>query len=1393
MSVSQFLIRLAAHWPTVLGVTVGAVLIVCLLLIRQMNKAKRAAAPQPDMAPAGDLEAAVEVELLPPPAIPAPRQVRRTVARGFRTLRERVTSRTLRYRTPCFLLLGPESAGKTTLLRQLAPEAVSPADLTEAIGCRWHFFDRAVTIEVDGRLLLSDTQPGASDQAWAALHRALRFHRPERPIDGVVLAIPASDLFGPKRLDPEALVLRARGVYKRLQSAQRILGLRIPLYVVVTKCDLLVGFQDLCVAVPEEKRGESFGWSNPYALESAFVPEWIDEAFDSISDDLFEVQMEFLARGEVEDPDGLFQFSGTFRSLHDPLRTFTTELCRESAYQESFFFRGIYFTGDGTPDAAERLLDSDYHDQDAAESTETWALPPLPATLAVSREPYFLHDLFVDKIFGEAGLARSVAGSRVSRNRAILAMQAAILLIIVGGGIGIWRASVVLERESGLLLSVLSDIRVDLDFLNERATLPGKQPVRSWGTALNNRVFPLLSSMARVNENRLASFFLPSSWASSLHWDISESMRQGFTNIVLPAMYNAILAKADSIVAPPSPTATTIDAIANASAMPGIDGGQLPRYLSAVARLGRNLQRYDTVSFVGAEDTELQNLASLVQYLFAEELPPEFLENKRYHRTALWESYGQRITPRDRPRYNAAVVDRSEVLLRNYYDGLIYRLADIHARFQSAEAVQRLTPADLADFRKLRDELADVQRVLDGSEPFWFDETKPVGASLLSILDSIPATPLTTPKPIRDDFTRTFYKVRKEKLLELNQRLDQAGASAVTRGPGATMALSPQLSKLQLALDSLFSQSFVVAGPPLVAQAAPPPGAHVRWDVAGLDRALVEEKRYEAFVARRRAQGDPAMNHLVEGLALVQLEARLSDAVTRSMQPEAPSFTFGLRDRERDLRNRIAAFQEPAARLVQLLATTDRLGLTDTYDEIADLYATQAMGMLAEVDAVLEDGGAYRPAGGSLAGWDGTQPPIYVAFRARDLDELERYLGEQRTRVGYLVTNFAAPLLAGLTADPLSPYLADAGESAHALIAKWSGLVKELDRYEAKTGTSSVEVLEKFIREEMVVPDLKVCAVNSGRRVVTGGDFFLAARNRLRTQLYSRCEQLVVARAQQRYEAIQRYFNANLAGRYPFSRDLAPNSPEADIQAVRQFFGLYDQLGDFRTAITSADASSFLDRMEDVQAFLQPLLEADTTPGGPAFNVSVAFRANRDQERGADQIVDWSLALGGAPVNYRGQADQQSAVWRPGAPAALSLRWALQSSERPVRPQDGGVAVEDRDARFRYTGGWALLRLIQSHAAPGTRGDQGYLLHFEVPTARVGKTGSSPAETAQLYIQLKLDYSKAGPPPPFPVFPIRAPGTTRQTAASSDYLDLPRSPDRMMERRTSPSLDGGAR
>src|SRR5690606_15193442 len=139
-----------------------------------------------------------------------------------------------------------------------------------------------------------------------------------------------------------------------------------------------------------------------------------------------------------------------------------------------------------------------------------------------------------------------------------------------------------------------------------------------------------------------------------------------------------------------------------------------------------------------------------------------------------------------------------------------------------------------------RDELTAVERVLRGSESFWFDGSQPVGTSLLALLDSIPETALTAPDRLRGEFEEMFHRVRREKLQELNARLGarMGGSAAPAVGVGGAMGLSPQLVTLQATLDTLFAQPFIANTPAPSSWSAPPPAAQLRWDVAALDRAL---------------------------------------------------------------------------------------------------------------------------------------------------------------------------------------------------------------------------------------------------------------------------------------------------------------------------------------------------------------------------------------------------------------------------------------------------------------------------------------------------------------------------------------------------------------------------
>ena len=157
--------------------------------------------------------------------------------------------------------------------------------------------------------------------------------------------------------DEGPLIAAAARYTELLTRAQRRFGFTFPLYVVVTKCDVVEGFGSFCRQLPEHRLEDVFGWSAPWSFETGHKPEWTDNAFDSVGQELEELRNEILVeKGDLPNADEVFLFPSAFQALRAPLRVFLDRLLRESVYRETFGARGLYFTGEIQPEAAPESL-----------------------------------------------------------------------------------------------------------------------------------------------------------------------------------------------------------------------------------------------------------------------------------------------------------------------------------------------------------------------------------------------------------------------------------------------------------------------------------------------------------------------------------------------------------------------------------------------------------------------------------------------------------------------------------------------------------------------------------------------------------------------------------------------------------------------------------------------------------------------------------------------------------------------------------------------------------------------------------------------------------------------------------------------------------------------------
>ena len=241
-------------------------------------------------------------------------QLRHAFDQARQRIRANVSRRQARDRLPRFLMLGDAASGKTSLLSHLGLNALGEPPDSESLEahppCQWWLFEQGMVLDIAGNVLFQTDTHDEGDERWQSLLRRLQRDRPARPLDGVILTLSFTDLT--RQATPGAHELshlkdKATCLTNKLVRAQRMFDLRFPIYILVTKCDQIHGFQSLCRNLPVPRHQDIFGWSNPYAIDTAYSPAWVDEAFHYLCRHLVQTQSDvFATRLEVRDGDGLF-------------------------------------------------------------------------------------------------------------------------------------------------------------------------------------------------------------------------------------------------------------------------------------------------------------------------------------------------------------------------------------------------------------------------------------------------------------------------------------------------------------------------------------------------------------------------------------------------------------------------------------------------------------------------------------------------------------------------------------------------------------------------------------------------------------------------------------------------------------------------------------------------------------------------------------------------------------------------------------------------------------------------------------------------------------------------------------------------------------------------------
>ena len=360
------------------------------------------------------------------------------------------------YELPWYMFIGLPGSGKTTALLNAGLTFPLAGKMGQAsvrgVGgtrnCEWWFTDEAVLIDTAGRYTSQDSDAAVDAAAWDTFLALLRKSRPRQPLNGVLLTINIEDLLRQSPADRKEHALKLR---TRLQELQARLGVRPPVYVLVTKCDLIAGFHETFGEFGREEREQVWGFSFPHDANdpnaaNATPLQNFSSEFAALGKRLRDGLIERMqAEPDVLRRAAVFAFPQQFEGLKGLLGGFLEQVFEGGGdLEERAFVRGVYFTS-GTQEGSpiDRVLGT---------LGRTFGVEQrAPAVPAWRGKAFFLTRLLKEVVFAERGLVGRNHQAETRQRRWRLAALTTMLLVAVGL-VAVWGASY--TRNLGYLAEV---------------------------------------------------------------------------------------------------------------------------------------------------------------------------------------------------------------------------------------------------------------------------------------------------------------------------------------------------------------------------------------------------------------------------------------------------------------------------------------------------------------------------------------------------------------------------------------------------------------------------------------------------------------------------------------------------------------------------------------------------------------------------------------------------------------------------------------------------------------------------------------------------------------------------------------------------------------------------
>lgn len=320
------------------------------------------------------------------------------------------------YVLPWYMVIGESGSGKTTAIKSARlsspfAEAHRVQGVSGTRNCDWWFFEQAVILDTAGRYAIP-VDEGRDLEEWQRFLGLLARYRRREPLSGLVVTIAADRILG---ASPEELEEEARQIRRRMDELMRSLGSVFPVYVLVSKCDLVQGMTRFCDRLDEEALKQAFGMVKKDPGEDC--ASFVDRALEALVERLRYLRLIALHDQGISGADpALLLFPEEFSRMKTGLAAYVRGAFQENPYQETPLLRGVYFSSgrqEGAP---------------YSHFLKALGLVSQADVLPGTNRGLFLHDFFAKVLPADRGLAaptrRALAWQKTTLNLALMAWLA---------------------------------------------------------------------------------------------------------------------------------------------------------------------------------------------------------------------------------------------------------------------------------------------------------------------------------------------------------------------------------------------------------------------------------------------------------------------------------------------------------------------------------------------------------------------------------------------------------------------------------------------------------------------------------------------------------------------------------------------------------------------------------------------------------------------------------------------------------------------------------------------------------------------------------------------------------------------------------------------------------